>query len=113
MIITTHARHRRAALAEAALWALWTAARWTGAGTLAETVRARSGRFVTAIRAFATAVRAATHRATVRAELAAAEFLVGPAADAIGAATARFQRRAPFILASIFVFASLIPAVLR
>lgn len=106
MILTTHAQRQRNPVAEAGLWLVWTLARLTGAGTLIAGTRARLGQL-------ASAVRRGTHRAALRAELAAAEFLTGPAADAIGKAKARFERRAPFILAAVFVFASLIPAAIR
>lgn len=112
MIITpSHARRAVPAPAELALWALWLAARYSGVGLLLETVR--TSRPADWSRRFRRAVASATSRATIRTQLAAAAFLVGPAADAIGTARARFDRNAPQLAFVVLFFVSLIPSAIQ
>ncbi len=111
---STHNRQRRHPATEAGLWLLWITARVTG---LAPVVRAAHRRLTNlpldhaahlASAAYAwagrhtytawTRLRGVAHRAVIRAELAAADLLTGPAPALLDAATARVRRRAAWLL---------------
>lgn len=102
-----HAHRRRHPVTEAALWLIWAAARLTGVAALAR----RAGRRLREL-----ADSDASHwlqatwcdiaepagrrlrRLAVRAELAAAELLTGPAPELLDLAAARLRRRTRWLL---------------
>lgn len=102
-----HARRRRHPATEAGLWLVWITARVTGLARLTR----RTGRLVRELadsdashwlQATWCDVRDAAartlHRLAIRAELAAADLLTGPAPELFDRAAARLRRRAGWLL---------------
>lgn len=102
-----HARQRRRAATEAGLWLIWITARITGLAHLARrTARlTRAAADSDAAHWLAAtgndlwqATHTAVHRQVLRAELAAADWLTGPAPQLLDTATARLRLRAGWLL---------------
>lgn len=102
-----HARRRHHAATEAGLWLVWIIARITGLAILAR----RTPRLIhdlvdsdaahrahTAWTQLRTAAGHTAHRVALRAELAAADILTGPAPELLDLARARLRRRVGWLL---------------
>lgn len=121
-----HARHRRHPATEAGLWLVWITARITGLSTPLGLVgrwlahlpwRAAASHAFTWCRrhgrAFATAASSRLHRVLIRAELAAADYLTGPAPELLDVATARLRRRTGWLVLGGGVVVNLLYLAIR
>lgn len=129
MTASLHARRHHHATTEAGLWLVWITARVTGLSTPLGYLTARLARVARVARhpaaraaaawcarrsrAAAAASHAAAHRVLLRAELAAADLLTGPAPLLLDTATARLRRRAGWLALAGAVLGNLTYLALR